>query len=97
MSAGGRALLGGAALGMLVSAAMKNLPTANMSLTALRLPVIFISGVFIPARSLPLQLQVISYLTPLTYLVHALREAMISSSIMFAVDIVALLTWIAAF
>jgi ABC-2 type transport system permease protein len=84
------------ALGMLVSAAVKDLPTANMSLTALRLPMVFISGVFIPVQSLPLQLQVISYLTPLTYLVDALREAMRAPSIMFAVDIVALLTWIAA-
>jgi ABC-2 type transport system permease protein len=84
------------ALGMLVSADVKDLPTANMSLTALRLPMIFISGVFIPVQSLPLQLQVISYLTPLTYLVDALREAMMAPSIMFAVDIVALLTWIAA-
>lgn len=84
------------ALGMLVSAAVKDLPTANMSLTALRLPMIFISGVFMPVQSLPSQLQVISYLTPLTYLVDALQEAMMAPSIMFAVDIVALLTSIAA-
>jgi ABC-2 type transport system permease protein len=83
------------ALGMLVSAAVKDLPTANMSLTALRLPMIFISGVFVPIESLPFQLRVISYLTPLTYLVDALREAMMAPSIMFAVDIMALLTWIA--
>jgi ABC-2 type transport system permease protein len=83
------------ALGMLVSAAVKDLPTANMSLTALRLPMIFISGVFIPIASLPFQLRAVSYLIPLTYLVDALREAMIAPSIMFAVDIMALLTWIA--
>ena len=33
------------AVGMLVAVAVKDMPTANMSLTALRLPMIFISGV----------------------------------------------------
>ena len=83
------------ALGMLVSAAVKDLPTANMSLTALRLPMIFIGGVFMPIQILPFQLRVISYLTPLTYLVDALREAMVAPSAMFDVDIMALLAWIA--
>ena len=81
------------ALGMLVAAAAKDMPTANMSLTALRLPMIFIAGVFVPIQALPVQLRVISYLTPLTYLVDALREAMIAPSILFAVDILSLLAW----
>jgi ABC-2 type transport system permease protein len=85
------------AFGMLVAAAAKDMPTANMSLTALRLPMIFISGVFIPIQSLPLQLQVISYLTPLTYMVNALRDAMVAPSIMFAVNIAALLAWLILF
>jgi hypothetical protein len=37
----------------------------------------------------------VSYLTPLTYVIDALREAMMVPSAMFAVDIMALLTWIA--
>jgi len=81
------------ALGMLVAAAAKDMPTANISLTALRLPLIFISGVFMPIQAIPLPLRVVSYLTPLTYLVEALREAVTASSIMFYVDIVVLLTW----
>lgn len=85
------------AFGMLVAAAAKDMPTANMSLTALRLPMIFISGVFIPIQSLPLQLQMISYLTPLTYMVNALRDAMVAPSIMFAVNIAALLIWFIVF
>jgi ABC-type multidrug transport system permease subunit len=56
---------------------------------------IFIGGVFIPIQALPLQLRVVSYLTPLTYVIDALREAMMVPSAMFAVDIMALLTWIA--
>jgi len=60
------------ALGMLFAAAVEDMPTANMSLTALRLPMIFISGVFVPVHALPLPLRVVSFLTPLTYLVDAL-------------------------
>jgi len=79
--------------GMLIAAGVKDMPTANMSLTALRLPMMFISGVFIPVQSLPVWLQVVSYLTPLNYMVDALREAMTGPSIMFAVDLLVLLFW----
>ena len=81
------------ALGMLVAAAAKDMPTANISLTAIRLPMIFIGGVFQPVQTAPLQLKIISYLTPLSYLVDALREAMVVTRIMFVVDLVAMLTW----
>jgi ABC-2 type transport system permease protein len=81
------------ALGMLFAAAAKDMPTANMSLTALRLPMIFIGGVFIPIEALPLQLRMVSYLTPLTYVTDALRGAMIFPSIQFAVDLGVLLIW----
>jgi ABC-2 type transport system permease protein len=82
------------ALGMLFAAAAKDMPTANMSLTALRLPMIFIGGVFIPIQALPLQLRVLSYLTPLTYVIDALREAMMAPSILFAIDLGILLAWV---
>jgi len=82
------------ALGMLFAAAAKDMPTANMSLTALRLPMIFIGGVFIPIQALPFQLRVISYLTPLTYVIDALREAMMVPSILFAIDLGVLLAWV---
>jgi ABC-2 type transport system permease protein len=81
------------ALGMLFAAAVKDMPTANMSLTALRLPMIFISGVFMPIQALPFQLRIISYLTPLTYMIDALREAMMAPSIEFALDLGAMLAW----
>jgi hypothetical protein len=76
------------AFGMTISAGAKDMPTANMVLTALRLPMIFISGVFVPTQSLPPQLRIVSYLTPLTYAVDALREATIGPTVMFAVDLV---------
>jgi ABC-type multidrug transport system permease subunit len=47
-----------------------------------------------PVEVLPLQLRVISYLTSLTYLVEALREAVTTPSIMFYVNIAVLLTWV---
>jgi ABC-2 type transport system permease protein len=81
------------ALGMLFAAAAKDMPTANMSLTALRLPMIFIGGVFVPIQALPLQLRVVSYLTPLTYVIDALREAMMVPSTQFAIDLGVLLAW----
>lgn len=85
------------AFGMSIAAYAKDMPTANMVLTALRLPMIFISGVFIPIQSLPLQFRIVSYLTPLTYVVDALREAIIGPSVMFAVDLGVLLIWFIAF
>jgi len=81
------------ALGMLFAAAAKDMPTANMALTALRLPMMFIGGVFIPIQTLPFELQIISYLTPLTYLTDALGEAMKVPSIKFALDLGVLLAW----
>ena len=85
------------AFGMTISAGAKDMPTANMVLTALRLPMIFISGVFVPTESLPAQLRIVSYLMPLTYAVDALREAIIGPSAMFGVDLVVLLIWFIVF
>lgn len=81
------------ALGMLVAAAAKDMPTANISLTAIRLSMIFIGGVFQPVQTYPLQLRIISYLTPLSYLVDALQEAMVATDITFVVDLAAMLAW----
>jgi ABC-2 type transport system permease protein len=83
------------ALGMLIAVVVKDMPTANISLTALRLPMTFISGVFIPVQNLPLGLRVVSYMTPLNYMIDALREAMFEPSVMFAADIAVLLIWFA--
>lgn len=85
------------AFGMTISAGAKDMPTANMVLTALRLPMIFISGVFIPTESLPPQLRIVSYLTPLTYAVDALRQATIGPSALLVLDLVALLIWFIVF
>jgi ABC-2 type transport system permease protein len=81
------------ALGILVAAAARDMPTANISLTALRLPMIFIGGVFIPVGTLAPGLRLIAYLTPLTYMVDALREAMAGPSVALAVDLAVLAGW----
>jgi ABC-2 type transport system permease protein len=83
------------ALGILVAAAARDMPTANISLTALRLPMIFIGGVFVPIRALPPWLSLISYLTPLTYVVDALREAMVGPTVSLVIDLIALAAWFA--
>jgi ABC-2 type transport system permease protein len=80
-------------LGILVAAAARDMPTANISLTALRLPMIFIGGVFIPVGTLAPGLRLIAYLTPLTYMVDALREAMAGPSVALAVDLAVLAGW----
>jgi len=82
------------ALGMLVAAAAKDMPTANISLTALRLPMIFISGVFMPIQAIPFPLRVISYLTPLTYMVDAMRQSMTALNLIFTVDVTVLFVWL---
>jgi ABC-2 type transport system permease protein len=83
------------ALGILIAAAARDMPTANISLTALRLPMIFIGGVFVPIHALPPWLSLISYLTPLTYVVNALREAMIGPTVSLVIDLIALAAWFA--
>jgi ABC-2 type transport system permease protein len=83
------------ALGILIAATARDMPTANISLTALRLPMIFIGGVFVPIHALPPWLSLISYLTPLTYVVDALREAMVGPTVSLVIDLIALAAWFA--
>jgi ABC-2 type transport system permease protein len=83
------------ALGILVAATIRDMPTVNISLTALRLPMIFIGGVFVPIHTLPPGLSLISYLTPLTYVVDALNEAMVGPTVSLGIDLIALAAWFA--
>jgi ABC-type multidrug transport system permease subunit len=56
---------------------------------------IFIGGVFVPVGALAPGLRLISYLTPLTYMVDALKEAMIGSSVALVIDLAVLAAWFA--
>jgi ABC-type multidrug transport system permease subunit len=56
---------------------------------------IFIGGVFVPVGALAPGLCLISYLTPLTYMVDALKEAMIGPSVALVIDLAVLAAWFA--
>jgi ABC-2 type transport system permease protein len=63
-----------AALGNIFSVPPSNVPaTVNMIAAAVRFPVIFISGVFIPLQQLPHWGQWIAYISPLTYFTDIAR------------------------
>ncbi len=63
-----------AALGNIFSVPPSNVPaTVNMIAAAVRFPVIFISGIFIPLQQLPTWGQWIAYISPLTYFTDIAR------------------------
>jgi ABC-2 type transport system permease protein len=64
------------ALGAFVSVAVKEVFEAQTLANFIRFPMMFLGGVFIPVASLPLGLQVVARLLPLTYAVEALRVAL---------------------
>jgi ABC-2 type transport system permease protein len=64
-----------ASLGNVFSIPPTNIPaTVNMIAAAVRFPVIFISGIFIPLDQLPTWGQAISYISPLTYFTDIARS-----------------------
>jgi ABC-2 type transport system permease protein len=66
-------LLALSALGALVAVSVKEVFEAQTLSNFFRFPMIFVCGVFIPVETMPFALQVVAYLLPLTYSVHALR------------------------
>lgn len=67
------------AFGVFLSLIVKREVDAMTLANAVRLPMIFISGVFIPIVSFPLGLQVVACWLPLTYGVELLRYALLGS------------------
>lgn len=64
-----------ASLGTVFSIPPTNIPaTVNMVAAAIRFPVVFISGIFIPLDELPAWGQAISYISPLTYFTDIARN-----------------------
>jgi ABC-2 type transport system permease protein len=63
------------ALGVLVSVSVKEVFEAQTLANAFRFPMMFLGGVFVPVASLPLGLQIVARLLPLTYAVEVLRAA----------------------
>lgn len=64
------------AFGVFIAFLIKD-PTNTMTIfNSIRFPMIFLCGIFIPLSSLPLPLQIIAFLLPLTYSVEATKFAM---------------------
>jgi ABC-2 type transport system permease protein len=80
-----------AALGAFVSVAVKEVFEAQTLANFIRFPMMFLGGVFIPVASLPLGLQFVARLLPLTYAVEALRAALTGGTLVnSALDLVVL-------
>jgi ABC-2 type transport system permease protein len=64
------------ALGAFVSVAVREIFEAQTLANFIRFPMMFLGGVFVPVTSMPLGLQVVARLLPLTYSVEAFRSAL---------------------
>ncbi len=69
-----------ALLGTLISLVMREVFDAMTLSNYIRFPMMFLSGVFVPVTALPLALQVIASLLPLTYTVDALRHLLLGGA-----------------
>jgi ABC-2 type transport system permease protein len=61
------------ALGALVAVSVTEVFEAQTLSNFFRFPMVFLCGVFLPVETMPLLLQMVAYLLPLTYSVNALR------------------------
>lgn len=69
--------LASAGFGLVLSATARHVHEAMTPLNVIRIPMMFISGLFIPITNLPNFLQVIAYIMPLTYSVSSLQYAVL--------------------
>jgi ABC-2 type transport system permease protein len=68
------------ALGAFVSVAVREVFEAQTLANFIRFPMMFLGGVFVPVASMPVWLQIIARLLPMTYSVEALRTALSGGS-----------------
>lgn len=66
-------------LGILISVGVKEVFEAMTLSNFFRFPMIFLCGVFFPLTSMPVSLQTIGYILPLTYCVDAFRNSLLTS------------------
>jgi len=87
------------ALGALVAVSVKEVFEAQTLSNYFRFPMIFLCGVFIPIGVMPVPLQVVAYLLPLTYSVESLRATTggVPGSLGLVVPVVALTLFLAGF
>jgi len=69
--------LSAAGLGMLLSAAARHMHEAMTPLNVIRIPMMFISGIFIPISAMPVTAKVAAYLMPLTHSMLSIRYAIL--------------------
>jgi ABC-2 type transport system permease protein len=92
-------VLAHSALGALVAVSVKEVFEAQTLSNYFRFPMVFLCGVFLPVEAMPLPVQVIAHLLPLTYSVDALRQTVIGNlnQLMVIRDVFALALFLAAF
>jgi ABC-2 type transport system permease protein len=64
-------------LGVVITSFAKDQETAQMMMTTLMFPMMFLSGVFFPIQQMPWYMQTVSKFLPLTYAADALRKVMV--------------------
>jgi ABC-2 type transport system permease protein len=92
-------VLAHSALGALVAVSVKEVFEAQTLSNYFRFPMVFLCGVFLPVEAMPLPIQVIAHVFPLTYSVDALRQTVIGNlnQLMVLRDVFALVLFLTAF
>ena len=86
------------ALGALVAVSVKEVFEAQTLSNYFRFPMIFLCGVFFPVEAMPVPLQVLAYILPLTYSVDAMRQTSTGLvSLRLLLDITALVLFLLSF
>jgi len=70
-------VLGFVGIGIIATSVASEQETATMILMMMQIPMMFLSGILYPIEQLPLWMQMISRVIPLTYAVTALRKVMV--------------------
>jgi ABC-2 type transport system permease protein len=66
-----------AAFGILFSARAQEMSSAMVPMNLVRLPMLFVSGVFVPLEAMPGLLRPVAYLMPLTYAVSTMQQTVL--------------------
>jgi ABC-2 type transport system permease protein len=69
-------VLAHSALGALVAVSVKEVFEAQTLSNYFRFPMVFLCGVFLPVEAMPVPIQIIAHLLPLTYSVDAFRQTL---------------------
>ena len=72
-------VLAHSALGALVAVSVKEVFEAQTLSNYFRFPMVFLCGVFLPVDAMPVPIQAIAHLLPLTYAVNAFRQVLIGT------------------